>query len=115
MFLSRARSLLKGLIYGYFVQLKTEGVGLKFIRFYSAPRLLSLSFGYSHTILYKMPKTISFRCLKYRLLLFSPQLTTLSTHALRIRNYRPSDPYKGKGVKFSTEVLKIKPGKQRQR
>jgi len=114
-FFNKTRSLIKGLLYGFFIELRTEGVGLKFMRFSTAPQLLSLSFGFSHTILYKMPAGIRFRCLKYRLLLFSNQITTLTKIAFRIKGYRPSDPYKGKGVKFITEVLKIKPGKQRQR
>lgn len=114
-FFSRVRSLLKGLIYGFFIELKTEGVGLKFMRFSTASSLLSLSFGYSHTILYKMPQAIKFRCLKYRLLLFSNRLPLLTMISQRIRGYRPSDPYKGKGVKYAGEALKLKPGKQRQR
>jgi len=114
-FFSRARSLIKGLIYGFFIEIKTEGVGLKFFRYSKAPRFISFSFGFSHTIVYKMPKSIVFRCHKYRLILFSNRLTLLSLIAKRIRAYRPPDPYKSKGVKFASEALKLKPGKQRQR
>lgn len=114
-FLSRVRSLLKGLIYGFFIELKTEGVGLKFMRFSTAPQLINLSLGYSHSIIYKIPQAIKFRCLKYRLLLFCNRATLLTKIAQRIRGYRPPDPYKGKGVKYTSEVLRIKPGKQRQR
>lgn len=114
-FFSRVRTILKGLIYGFFIELRTEGVGLKFMRFSLAPQLLSLTLGHSHSILYNLPKAIKFRCLKYRLFLFCNRLPLLTTIAHRIRGYRPPDPYKGKGVKYMSEVLKIKPGKQRQR
>lgn len=114
-FFSRARSLIKGLIYGFFIELKTEGVGLKFMRFSRASRLLNLSLGYSHSIIYKVPSAIKFRCLKYRLLLFSNHFPILTKTAAIIRGYRPPDPYKGKGVKYAGEALKLKPGKQRQR
>jgi len=114
-FYKRIRHWCYGLIYGFFIEMKTEGVGLKFLRYYAAPQLISFSFGFSHTILFNIPKAIKFRCLKYKILLFSPNLQELRNTALRIRSYRPPDPYKGKGVKFSTEGLKLKPGKQRQR
>lgn len=114
-FFSRARALIKGIIYGFFIELRTEGVGLKFMRFSRAPRLLNLSLGHSHSIIYKVPSAIKFRCLKYRLLLFSNQFSVLTKTAAIIRGYRPPDPYKGKGVKYAGEALKLKPGKQRQR
>jgi ribosomal protein L6P/L9E len=67
--------------YGSFVELKTEGVGLKFLRYYAAPQLLCLTLGFSHTILFRIPKKVKFRCLKYKLLLFSFDLKELRNTA----------------------------------
>jgi large subunit ribosomal protein L6 len=114
-FYSKLKRIIKGLLYGYFIQIRTEGVGFKFLRHYDAPQLLTLSLGHSHLIHYNFPKNIQFRCLKYKLLLFSNRKTILSEVALRIKEYRAPDPYKGKGLKFANEVLKFKQGKLRQR
>jgi ribosomal protein L6P/L9E len=114
-FFNQFHSLLRAIFLGLFVEIRTEGVGFKFLRFPQAPSSLCLSLGHSCNIIYNFPTFITFRSLKYRLLLFSPFLLLLSNTALRIRSYRPADPYKGKGLKFSTDPLKLKPGKQRQR
>jgi hypothetical protein len=70
-FYKRIRHWLMSVPYGFFTELKTEGVGLKFLRYYASPQLLSLTLGFSHTILFRVPKKVIFRCLKYKLLLFS--------------------------------------------
>jgi large subunit ribosomal protein L6 len=114
-FYSKLRRTIKGLLYGFFIQIRTEGVGFKFLRHYDAPQLLTLSLGHAHSIHYKFPRNVKFRCLKYKLLLFTNRKSLLSELALRIKEYRPPDPYKGKGLKFANEVLKFKQGKLRQR
>jgi len=112
-FFSGLSSALRG--FGHFVEIRTEGVGFKFLRFPKAPNLLQLSLGFGHLIFYRIPESVKFRVLKTRLLLFSNDRSILSITARRLRGYRPPDPYKGKGLKYASEILKFKPGKQRQR
>jgi ribosomal protein L6P/L9E len=84
-FYAKLRRTIKGLLYGYFVQIHTEGVGFKFMRHQQAPQLLTLSLGHSHLIHYKFPNNVKFRCLKYKLLLFCNRKSLLSDLALRIK------------------------------
>jgi hypothetical protein len=99
--------------FGNAVGIKAEGVGIKFKRYSYRSNLLSLKLGFSHKIYYQFASNINMRCSKYRLLLFSNQDSNLSTIGARIRGYRPPDPYKGRGLKYTKERLKVKPGKQR--
>lgn len=102
-------------MYGYFVEIRTEGVGFRFTRYLKAPSLLGLNINLGHTILYRFPRSVFFRCTKYRLMMYSRRLDLLYNTATNIKKYRPSDPYKGKGLRFALEKLKFKEGKQRQR
>jgi len=106
---------IRGFIFGFFAQIVPEGVGFRFVRYSSNPYILGLSLGHSHPIYYDFSRDIKFRCLKYRLLLYGANKASLNFHALAIRNFRPPDAYKGKGLKFAKEILKFKPGKLRQR
>jgi len=105
----------RSLIFGHFIQIKTEGVGFKFHRFLDNSSLLGLNLGHSHSIYWKMPDNLFFRCQKYNLLLFSVNKQLLNSIAFNIRQLRSPDAYKGKGLKFGDEILKFKPGKIRQR
>jgi len=106
---------IKGFRYGYFVEIRPEGVGFRFHRCSDAPSTLILTLGHSHPLIVQVPSTVKFRCLKYRLLLYGANKAILNAFALKIRNLRPPDAYKGKGIKFSREILVFKPGKLRQR
>ncbi len=73
---------------------------------------LVLSLGYSHEIRYSLPKGISATVpdlTKIELTGIDRQL--LGQVASEIRSYRPPEPYKGKGVKYSNEVIRRKAGK----
>jgi len=109
------RTIVKGFRYGYFAEIRPEGVGFRFHRSEDSPSTLILSLGHSHPLIIKVPSRVKFRCLKYRLFLYGADKHILNHFALKIRNFRPPDAYKGKGIKFSKEVLTFKPGKLRQR
>jgi len=100
---------------GYFRILKCEGVGLRFLRYKGIPKLLTLRLGMAHPLHMNIPRNISFRTQKHRILLYGSQLHELVTLVNRILYYRPVDPYKARGFKLSTDPLKLKPGKQKQR
>jgi len=107
--------MLHGIFHGYFSELKTEGVGFRFLHDDEYMHILGLSLGYSHPVAIQLPEMIRFRAYKYRLFIFGPDRSVLNELALRIKSLRFPDAYKGKGLKFGKEVLKFKPGKQRQR
>lgn len=75
---------------------------------------LNLSLGFSHEVIYEAPAGVTLACPK-------PTEITVSGHdkqvvgqvAAEIRSYRPPEPYKGKGVKYSDEVIFRKEGKKK--
>jgi len=114
-FKNQIKAVLRGIRFGFFAEIRTEGVGFRFARIEGAPQFLVLDLGFGNDLFVNFPNNIKFRCLKYRLLLFGFEFSLLTSWSLRIKSFRFPDLYKGKGLKFAKEILKFKPGKQRQR
>jgi hypothetical protein len=110
--INRAVSNIK---FGSSMIVKAEGVGIKFKRYSRKSNLIALRLGYAHTILYQFSKLIRIRLAKHKVLMFSSKPSLLYEVASQIRGYRPPDAYKGRGLKYHDERLKLKPGKQRLR
>ena len=102
-------NMVEGVTKGYSKQLEITGVGFKAeVRPYG----LQLALGFSHSIEYKAPPGIK---------LTAPQPTAVTIEgsdkalvgqvAAEIRNLRPPEPYKGKGVRYAGEVIRRKAGK----
>ncbi|WP_092485217.1 50S ribosomal protein L6 [Candidatus Ichthyocystis hellenicum] len=75
---------------------------------------LNLSLGYSHPVLYEIPKGITIKVLAPTELIVSgidKQLVGLT--AANIRAFRSPDPYKGKGVRYADEVVVLKEVKKK--
>jgi large subunit ribosomal protein L6 len=102
-------NMIEGVTQGYRKQLEITGVGYKAEL---KPYGLLMSLGYSHTIPVKAPAGIK---------LSAPQPTTVIVEgadkevvgrvAAEIRKLRKPEPYKGKGVRYSNEVVRRKAGK----
>ena len=58
-----------------------------------------------------MPKSVTAKVEKNRLTLVSSDKDELGQVSAKIRELRPPEPYKGKGVKYVEEVIKKKVGK----
>jgi ribosomal protein L6P/L9E len=114
-FVNNLRKNVSHICHGYFRILICEGVGLRFLRYKNIPKLLTLRLGMAHPLHICLPKNISFRTQKQRILLYGNCLHNLITLVTRLLYYRPVDPYKARGFKLSTNPIKLKPGKQRQR
>jgi large subunit ribosomal protein L6 len=102
-------NMVEGVTKGYQKTLEISGVGYKAeVR----PFGLQLALGFSHTIQYKAPAGVK---------LTAPQPTTIVIDgadkekvgqvAAELRNLRPPEPYKGKGIKYQGEVIRRKAGK----
>ncbi|HML95793.1 MAG TPA: 50S ribosomal protein L6 [Thermodesulfobacteriota bacterium] len=74
---------------------------------------IKFNLGYSNPVEFTIPEGISaeFEERGTRLILKGIDKQVLGQTAARIRELRPPDSYKGKGVRYSTEKLKLKPGK----
>ena len=73
-----------------------------------------LQLGYSHEIKYAIPAGIEIKADKPTALTISgADRQLVGQVAAEIRSYRGPEPYKGKGVKYSTETILRKEGKKK--
>ena len=88
-----------------------EGVGYKF---QLENDKLILNVGFSHPVIFSIPTTIKATLESpTKLILSSINLENVGLLAAKIRNVRPPEPYKGKGIRYSDEVIRRKAGKTR--
>jgi large subunit ribosomal protein L6 len=110
---SLVNNMVKGVTEGYSKKLELVGVGFKAA---SQGNVLDLALGYSHNIIFEIPKELKITTSQEKgqnpmILLESIDKQLLGQVAAKIRSLRKPEPYKGKGVKFAGEVLRRKAGK----
>jgi large subunit ribosomal protein L6 len=101
-------NMVKGVSDGWVRELEINGVGY---RAEVAGDTLTMALGYSHPVVFKLPKGISGKVDKNRIALSGADRDLLGQTAAKVRELRPPEPYKGKGVKYVEEVIKRKVGK----
>lgn len=106
-------NLVVGVTTGFKKELELVGVGYKAA---NQGNTLDLSLGYSHNIIFEIPAELSVRTTQEkgdnpRIFLEGADKQLLGQVAAKIRGLRKPEPYKGKGVKYSDEVLRRKAGK----
>ena len=113
--LSRAliANMVTGVSEGYKKQLELVGVGY---RAEAKGQQLELSLGYSHEIIFELPKEVAVETKTERrsnpiITLSSIDKQLIGHVAAKIRSLRPPEPYKGKGIKFVGEYIRRKAGK----
>jgi large subunit ribosomal protein L6 len=102
-----------GVSQGFTTEQELVGVGY---RASNTGQLLELSLGYSHNIVFEIPKEINLETKTERgknplIIMKSADKQLLGMVASKIRSMRKPEPYKGKGIKFVNEVLRRKAGK----
>jgi large subunit ribosomal protein L6 len=110
--LSLINKLIWGVWKGYSVKLNIIGVGYKAV---IENKNLILKIGFSHTVKYKIPEDIQIKILNKKLLtlvILSNNLQRATQIAAEIKSLKPVEPYKGKGIKYFKEVIKLKEGKK---
>jgi large subunit ribosomal protein L6 len=110
---SLVNNMVQGVTEGYVKKLELVGVGYKAS---SQGNLLDLSLGYSHNIVFEIPKELKVATAQEKgknpiITLESIDKQLIGQVAAKIRSLRKPEPYKGKGVKFEGEVLRRKAGK----
>jgi large subunit ribosomal protein L6 len=101
-------NMVKGVTDGFERQLEINGVGY---RAEVAGQKLNLALGYSHPVVFELPKGISAKVEKNTVTLLGIDREILGETASKIRSLRPPEPYKGKGIKYAEEVIRRKVGK----
>jgi large subunit ribosomal protein L6 len=104
-------NLVTGVTAGFTRTLEINGVGY---RAAVQGRTLNLQLGYSHDIPYPIPQDIQIACERPTLIAVSgADRQRVGQVAAEIRAYRPPEPYKGKGIKYSDETVRRKEGKKK--
>jgi large subunit ribosomal protein L6 len=103
--------MVTGVSKGFSVTLEISGVGY---RAAVQGSTLNLQLGYSHEIPYPIPSDVNIVCERPTLIRVSgADRQRIGQIAAEIRAYRPPEPYKGKGIKYSTETVRRKEGKKK--
>jgi len=111
------RALLNNMVTGVSTGYKTEqelvGVGY---RATAKGQQLELTLGYSHNIIFELPSEIKVTTTAEKgqnpkIIMECNDNEVLGLVAAKIRSLRKPEPYKGKGIKFSDEILRRKAGK----
>jgi len=106
-------NLVKGVTEGFKKNLELVGVGYKAS---NQGNLLDLSLGYSHNIIFEIPKELKVATSQEKgenpkIALEGIDKQLLGQVAAKLRSLRKPEPYKGKGVKYVGEVIRRKAGK----
>ena len=106
-------NMVKGVNEGYSKQLLVEGVGF---RAAVKGANLEMSLGYSHPIVFEIPKNIKITVVdtadkKPLITIEGVDKQMVGESAARIRRFYPPEPYKGKGVRYLGEQVRRKAGK----
>ncbi|MHA4847112.1 50S ribosomal protein L6 [Flavitalea antarctica] len=110
---SLVANMVKGVTEGYKKNLELVGVGYKAA---STGNLLDLALGYSHNIIFEVPKELQVKTEQAKgenpkIYLEGIDKQLVGQVAAKIRGLRKPEPYKGKGVKYIGEVIRRKAGK----
>jgi len=99
-----------GLTSGFEKKLILEGVGYKISK---EGENLSMSLGFSHPVKFQVPKGITFEVEKNSILTIKGfDKMVVGQTAAKIRAMKKPEPYKGKGFRYSDEVIRRKAGKK---
>lgn len=107
------QKLFDGLEKNYSLKLNLVGLGFKINILEN--NLIELKLGFSHSIFYKLPQGIKILQPKDRIsiyLLMGPELTKLTQVFATLRRLKKPEPYKGKGIRYFNEIIKLKEGKK---
>lgn len=100
-----------GITQGFTKILKLQGIGYKAI---NDNNTIILNLGFSHVIKQPIEKHIQCTILKNtEIILTSHNKNKITQFAQKIRNLKKPDPYKGKGICYQHENIKLKEGKKK--
>ncbi|MEI6583793.1 MAG: 50S ribosomal protein L6 [Chitinophagia bacterium] len=110
---SLVSNMVKGVTEGFKKDLELVGVGFKAA---NTGNVLDLALGYSHNIIFEIPKELKVTTLTEKgqnpkIFLEGVDKQLIGQVAAKLRSLRKPEPYKGKGVKYIGEQLRRKAGK----
>ncbi len=108
---AQVASIVEGVTKGFEKKLEITGVGY---RAALQGKSLQLALGYSHDVVFPIPEGISIVVPKpTEIVINGIKSQRVGQVAAEIRGYRPPEPYKGKGIRYSDEFIFRKEGKKK--
>jgi len=104
-------NMMQGVTSGFEKKLSLVGVGY---RAQATNEILNLTLGFSHPIVYKMPEGVKVETpTQTEILIKGIDKQQVGQVAAEVRAYRKPEPYKGKGVRYTDEVIIMKEAKKK--
>jgi large subunit ribosomal protein L6 len=104
-------NLIAGVSKGFEQRLEINGVGY---RAAVQGKNLQIALGYSHDVIYPIPEGIAIATPRpVEIVISGSDRQKVGQVAAEIRDYRPPEPYKGKGIKYAGERIFRKEGKKK--
>lgn len=104
-------NIVQGVSKGYERKLELVGVGY---RAQAQGKNLNLTLGFSHPVVYAVPEGITIETpSQTEILVKGSDVQKVGQVAADIRGFRPPEPYKGKGVRYSGEQIELKEAKKK--
>ncbi len=109
LFRALIQNLVDGVTKGFEKKLEINGVGFK-VALQGSEKLV-MSLGFSHPVEVIIPKDLAVAVDKNTITITGPDKQRVGQFAAEIRELKKPEPYKGKGIKYSDEVILRKAGK----
>jgi len=106
---SHVANMVTGVSKGFRKQLKIQGVGYRVLR---EGDTLTFALGFSHPIKVAIPQDLEVEVNESSVTVGGVDKEKVGQFASFLRSLRPPDRYKGKGIRYEGEVIKLKPGKK---
>ena len=106
---SHIKNMLAGVEKPFERKLLIEGVGYKWE---VAGKDVKLALGFSHPVLVKIPEGLTVKADKGVMDISGIDKEMVASFAMQIRKLKEPEPYKGKGIRYSDEVIRRKQGKR---
>jgi len=104
-------NMVRGVSSGFERKLELVGVGY---RAQAQGRKLNLTLGFSHPVVYEVPEGISIETpSQTEIFVRGADKQAVGQVAAELRRFRPPEPYKGKGVRYSNERIVLKEAKKK--
>jgi large subunit ribosomal protein L6 len=105
---SLVQNMIQGVTEGFVKQLELVGVGYKAEM---KGKEIELNVGFSHPVLFSIPEGITAAVEKNSITISGIDKQLVGEVAANIRKVRKPEPYKGKGIKYTDEIVRRKAGK----
>ena len=106
---AHVRNMISGVTQPFTKKLQVEGIGY---RAELAGKQLKLSVGFSHPALVVVPEGITVSVDKNSIAVSGADKEQVGQFAAQVRAVRKPEPYKGKGIRYEGEVIRMKQGKK---